>query len=54
MLVVDVVGAGQLKAQGGACMGRRHWGFPKLGAPFWGAPNNKDYDILGSTLGSLF
>ena len=27
------------------------WGFPKLGVPFWG-PNNKEYSILGSVLGS--
>ena len=27
--------------------------FPKLGVPFWG-PNNKDYSILGSILGSLY
>ena len=26
-------------------------GFPTLGVPFWG-PQNKDYSILGSTLGS--
>ena len=26
-------------------------GFPKLGVPF-GDPNNKDYSILGSILGS--
>ena len=32
---------------------RAPFGFiPKLGVPFWG-PNNKDYRILGSTLGSL-
>ena len=27
--------------------------FPKLGVPFWG-PNNKDYSILGSILGSPY
>ena len=27
------------------------WGFPRLGVPFRG-PNNKDYSILGSILGS--
>ena len=26
-------------------------GFPKIGVPFWG-PHNKDYNILGSILGS--
>ena len=26
-------------------------GFPKLGVPFW-VPNNEDYSILGSILGS--
>ena len=25
--------------------------FPKLGAPFWGDPYNKDYSILESILG---
>ena len=32
------------------------WGlygdFPKFGVPFLGGPNNEDYSILGSTLGS--
>ena len=27
------------------------WGFPKIKGTFWG-PNNKDYSILGSILGS--
>ena len=33
--------------------GHRVFGFPKLGAPLWGGPNNKDYIILGSVLGFL-
>ena len=28
-------------------------GFPKLGVPFWG-PENRDYSILGSILGSPY
>ena len=28
------------------------WGFPKIGAYFFGGPHNKDYSILGSILGS--
>ena len=27
-------------------------GFPKLGVPFFGGPDTKDYRILGSILGS--
>ena len=30
-----------------------HRGFPKLGVPFWGGPQNKDHGILGSILGFL-
>ena len=33
---------------------RAHVGVsPKLGVPFWG-PNNKDYSISGSILGSFY
>ena len=28
-------------------------GFPKIGVPFLGGPNNKDHSILGSKLGSI-
>ena len=27
------------------------WEFPKFGVPFWRGPNNKEYNILRSTLG---
>ena len=29
-------------------------GFPKLGIPFGGGPQNKDSRVLGSILGSLY
>ena len=28
------------------------WCFAKLGVPFWGGPNDKDYSVLESILGS--
>ena len=31
-----------------------YWGFPKLGAPFFGGPYNKDYNMLVSILGSPY
>ena len=34
------------------CWKRRSEDFPKLGIPFLGVPNSKDYSILGSILGS--
>ena len=42
-----------------ACRNHRTYGgFPKLGVSFWGfsvwGPHNKDYDILGSILGSPY
>ena len=37
----------------GLVLGIVYGSFPKLGVPFWG-PNNKDYSILGSILGSPY
>ena len=30
------------------------WGFPKIRGTILGGPNNKDYSILGSILGSTY
>ena len=30
------------------------WGFPKIRGTFFGGPHNKDYNILGSILGSTY
>ena len=30
------------------------WGFPKIKGTLFGGPNNKDYNILGSILGSPY
>ena len=37
---------------GRQALSRSIWWFPKIGGTFFGAPNNKDYSILGSILGS--
>ena len=41
------------KGADGVGQGTRCGGFPKIGIPF-GGPNNKDYSILGSRLGSPY
>ena len=30
------------------------WGFPEIGGTLFGGPNNKDYSIVGSILGSPY
>ena len=46
-----------LRAQGSGsrtwCVGpHTKWGFPEIRGTLFGGPNNKDYSILGSILGS--
>ena len=35
-------------------LGGLNWGFPKIGGYPFGGPNNKDYGIFGSILGSPY
>ena len=39
--------------EGSLAMTELIWGFPKIRGTIFGAPHDKDYSILGSTLGLL-